>query len=172
MDRSVFEKYIEEMKAMKASAMPEPPETRPVQPRVITPPPNDEDMSGTGYLVVNVTSLRGLYPVAGAEVTVFTGDGEDRKIIAREVTDQSGKTPLMKLAAPAVEFSESPNPAERPFAYYNLSVAEDGFRESLSFNLALFDGVTAVQNVTLEPLSVEPEQNRPIVVDEFESYGL
>lgn len=172
MDKSVFEKYIAEMRAMKAVAMPEPKETPAPMPKAIIAEPNAKDMSGAGYLVVNVTSLRGLYPVAGAEVTVFTGENENRRILAKETTDQSGKTPLIKLSAPSAEFSESPNPAERPFAYYNLSVIEDGFRESLSFNLAVFDGVTSVQNVTLEPLSAEPEQNRPIVIDEFESYGL
>lgn len=172
MDRSVFEKYIEEMRAMKAAAKPAPSADTTPQTEVVSPAPNKEDMSGIGWLIVNVTSLRGLYPVKGAEVTVFTGSRDNRKIVARETTDQSGKTPIIRLETPSAEFSESPNPSERPFAYYNISTVEDGFKESLNFNLAVFDGVTSVQNVTLEPLSSEIEQNRPIVIDEFENYGL
>lgn len=173
MDKSVFEKYIEEMRRMQAKSAPiktaAPP---PTPPKPITHTENGNDMQGEGYLVVNVTSVRGLYPIEGADVTVFTGEADSPTVVATATTDQSGKTPPIPLPAPSVEFSESPDPSERPFAYYNIRTVEDGFRENLNFNLAIFDKVTSLQTITLEPMTTEIEQNRPIVIDEFENYGL
>lgn len=180
MDKSVFEKYIQEMRRMQSAAIPSPsvtpvteyiPATKPtVEPTI--PPENGQNMSGEGFLVVNVTSVRGLFPVEGAEVTVFTGSWESPTVIAQATTDQSGKTPPISLPAPAARFSEAPDPAERPYAYYNVHTVEDGFREYFNYNVAVFDGVTSLQNITLEPMTSEISQNRPIVIDEFENYSL
>lgn len=173
MDKSIFEKYIEEMRRMQKEATPiKTVSTPPAPKKPVTPTENGGDMQGEGYLVVNVTAVRGLYPVEGAEVTVFTGEADSPIIVATATTDQSGKTPPIPLPAPAEELSESPDPAERPFAYYNIRTVEDGFRENLNFNLAIFDKVTSLQTITLEPMTTEVEQNRPIIIDEFENYSL
>lgn len=172
MDKSVFESYIEEMRRMKAAATPSAEERVIKKQKPPTPQSNNPDMAGTGYLVVNVTSVRGLFPVEGAEVTVFTGEGENLKVLATAQTDRSGKTPAFPLPAPSAAFSESPDPAERPYAFYSIKTTEDGFREQINANISVFDGVTSLQAVTLEPLSLSPEQNGDIVIDEFESYGL
>ena len=47
MDKTLFEKYINEMRAMKASAMPEP--SRPV---AVVYHGNDKDMTGSGTLTI------------------------------------------------------------------------------------------------------------------------
>lgn len=170
MDKSMFDKYIKEMRAMKASAMPQPevPESTP-QVNLDT---NSENMSGMGRLLVNVTSLRGLYPVAGADVTVFTGDLADMNKIAQLTTDQSGKTREIELPAPSSDFTEQPDPSERPYALYNIRTVADGFVETINYNVAVFDAVTSLQNVSLFPVTSSPEGNRPIVIDEFENYEL
>ena len=66
MDKTLFEKYINEMRAMKASAIPEP-----KRPAAVVYRGNDKDMTGSGTLKIRVTSVRGLYPVANAKVTVL-----------------------------------------------------------------------------------------------------
>ena len=53
-----------------------------------------------GYLIVNVATARGAIPVGGAAVTVYDADSEGRPIVASVVTDSSGKTPKLALAAP------------------------------------------------------------------------
>lgn len=177
MDKSIFEKYIKEMKAMQAVAMPAPSTE---QPNLSSNPsmtpveshPNSGDMSGMGKLIVNVTSVRGLYPVEGAEVTVFTGDLENMEVIADVTTDRSGKTPEIELPAPSILFSETPEPSERPYAYYNIRTIADGFVETLNYNASVFDSVTSLLNVDLRPMTTGVDGNRPIVIDGFENYTL
>lgn len=175
MDKSIFEKYIQEMRAMQAVAMP-----APIAPPVPQAPPathvesepNSSDMSGMGKLIVNVTSVRGLYPVEGARVTVFTGETDNMNVIAEVTTDRSGKTPAIELPAPSIRFSESPDPSERPYAYYNIRTIADGFVENLNYNAAVFDSVTSLLNVDLQPLTTGVGGNRPIIIDGFDNYTL
>lgn len=167
MDKTLFEKYINEMRAMKASAMPEP-----ARPAAVFYYGNDEDMTGSGTLKVRATSVRGLYPVEGARVTVFTGNADNMTVVAEGNTDISGASPEFTLPAPAAILSESPDPKSRPYALYNLLTEADGFTKTYNYNVAVFDGVTSLQAVELIPLSAEPDKNRPIVIDEYEEYTL
>ena len=169
MDKSLIDKYIEELRTMhsmisskdKKAAEPVPLETE-----------NQEDMTGDGGLVVMVTAVRGLYPVASAKVTVFTGNVKNMNIIAEAYTNDSGKTPLIKLPSVASTESEAPSSNKRPFAYYNIKTTADGYIDTVNYNLAVFDGVTSVQNISLYPLASRPKDSGPIVIDEFENYEL
>ena len=167
MDKTLFEKYINEMRAMKASAMPEP--SRPV---AVVYHGNDKDMTGSGRLKVRAPSVRGLYPVQNARVTVFTGGAEDMTVIAEGKTDISGASPDFTLPAPSASLSENPAPSARPYALYNLLTEIDGFTKTYNYNIAVFDGVTSLQTVELIPESTDPDKNQPIVIDEYEEYNL
>lgn len=174
MDKSIFEKYIQEMRAMQAVATPaRVPETPPTPPAThVESQPNSTDMSGMGKLIVNVTSVRGLYPVEGARVTVFTGDADNMERVAEVTTDRSGKTPEIELPAPSIRFSESPDPSERPYAYYNIRTVADGFVDNINYNAAVFDSITSLLSVNLQPLTTGVGGNRPIVMDGFDNYTL
>lgn len=177
MDKSMFEKYIKEMKEMQAKSMPvsktEEVKTTAVQATpTINPTKNDENMTGSGSLIVTATAVRGLYPVANAKVIVFTGTADDMNIITETFTDISGKTPPITLPAPSSVYTDAPDPAERPYAYYNIKTSADGYIPTDNYNVAVFDKITSVQNVSLYPLVSTPDGNRPIIVDEFENYEL
>ena len=171
MDKSIFDKYIAEMKAMQALAMPNNEEmnTPALEPLGEI---NATDMSGSGSLVVIVTAVRGLYPVRGAKVTVFTGSGQDENKITEVFTNESGKTVPIPLPAPSSDFTEAPNPDERPFAYYNIRTEADGFIESINYNVAVFDKVTSLQTVSLYPVASAPNGTRPIIINEASNYEL
>lgn len=170
MDKSVFDKYIAEMKAMRSMAMPE----VQTQPMLIfeNSEENADGMSGSGSLIVIATAVRGLYPVSGARVTVFTGSGENEITVAEGYTNRSGKTVPIPLPAPSSEFAEAPNPEERPFAYYNVRTVADGFIETINYNVAIFDKTTSLQSVSLYPLASAPEGTRPIIINEASNYEL
>lgn len=172
MDKSLFDKYIKEMRTMKAAATLPTQNSLPTVTKVTDADENSEDMTGLGYLIVNVTSVRGLYPINGAKVTVFTGSEDNMTVIAEEVTDRSGKTPPIPLEAPSSVYTQTPDPTERPYSYYNIRTVEDGFKTNLNYNVAVFDKITSVQNINLEPMTSQIEQNRPIIIDEFENYTL
>lgn len=167
MDKSLFEKYINEMRAMKASAMPEP-----ARPMAAVYYENAKDMTGSGELKIRATSVRGLYPVEGAKVTVFTGNADNMTVVAEGNTDISGASPDFTLPAPAASLAESPDPVSRPYALYNILTEADGFTKTYNYNVAVFDGVTSLQTVELIPLATDPDKNQPIVIDEYEEYTL
>ena len=171
MDKSIFEKYIREMRAMQAAATPSTAENQTAVTEVESQT-NSDNMSGVGKLIVNVTSVRGLYPVEGARVTVFTGDADNMNVVAEVSTDRSGKTPEIELSAPSIRFSEAPEPGERPYAYYNIKTVADGFVDTFNYNAAVFDSVTSLLNVNLQPLTTGIDGNQPIIMDGFENYTL
>lgn len=149
MDNADFKKYIDEMKAMSRLAVPTVTEPQNV---TETPPPDvAPDMSGTGFLLVNVTSVRGLYPVENARVTIFKGDIMSAENLATSLTDESGKTELFSLAAPPIYLAQDSDNKIPPFSTYNILTEADGFLPTINYNAAVFDKVTSIQNVNLIP---------------------
>ncbi len=175
MDKSLFDKYLKEMKDMREIALKRNPnlaaeEVSVMSKEKVIMPDDVPDMSGEGKLVVNVTTVRGLYPVKNALVSVFKGTVDNMELIAKENTDESGKTPEINLPAPPAVLTESPENTVRPYAFYNILTEADGFISNINYNAAVFDGVTSLQNVDMIPLS--KENNRPIITDEFQEYTL
>ncbi len=164
MDKSQFEKYIEEMKMMsrKANAIP-------VQNTVSEP---DADMSGQGFLMVNVTSVRSIYPVKNALVTIFKGDVTNMEKLFEDYTDESGKTRLFLLPAPPISTAQSADSTEIPFATYNILTQAEGFTDTINYNAAIFDKVTSIQNVNLLPRTTANKGDDTIIINEYDSYEL
>ena len=171
MDKNLFDKYVKEMKEMRDLALKRNPSLSmaAVSENVVMPA-DTPDMSGEGRLIVNVTTIKGLYPVKNALVTVFKGGADNMEVIASLNTDESGKTPVFTLPAPPAVLTESPENTVRPYAFYNILTEADGFIDNINYNATIFDGITALQNVNMIPLS--KENNKPIVSDEYEEYTL
>lgn len=133
---------------------------------------NNNFEDGVGGLQVNVTTLRRLYPVSGANITVFTGTPESRTVIETDVSDSSGKSGVFTLATPAKVFSESAEPAERPYATYNVAVSADGYVERINMNVPVFSGVVSVQGVDLTPIAAAGSNTAPQIMDGAADYNL
>ena len=171
MDKNLFDKYVNEMKEMRKSALKRNPNLALSEKSVTVMSTADTpDMSGQGRLIVEVTAVGGLYPVKNALVTVFKGTADNMEKVASLNTDQSGKTPVFSLPAPPAVLTESPENTVRPYAFYNILTEADGFIDNINYNAAIFDGITALQKVNMVPLS--KENNQPIVSDEYEEYTL
>ena len=169
MDKSLFKKYIEEMKEMKARsrfandvfAVPVQAEREDAAELTQiddgltenTTEQSINQMEGKGYLLVDVTSVRELYPVPNAKITVFKGEEDNRTVFAEGVTDISGKAGPFELVAPSIKYFESPNSAVLPFAYYNILTSADGFIDTIHLGVQIFDKVTSIQKVNLLPAS-------------------
>ncbi len=180
MDKSLFEKYINEMKELqKRSALPVSyplpalaereeateleKEEEPLYTEKIT---ETDQMEGIGYLLVNVTSVNDLYPVPNAKVTVFTGDSKTKKIFAEGLTDISGKAGPFLLKAPGIEYSESPNNSSSAFANYNILTSAEGFTDTIHLGVQIFDKVTSIQKVNLLA-SLDNNENQTIIINEL-----
>ena len=112
-------------------------------------PPNT--VSPTGYLVVQVTSLKNIYPIQGATVTVY--DSNSNLPIISGTTDQSGKTAAFRLDTPPGELSLDPNNTLPTYTGYRVSIEADGYKTQTRENVAVFSGVTSLLSVNLTPLT-------------------
>ncbi len=131
------------------------------------PEDNPADMSGQGYLKVEVSTASRAVPVRDATVTITENVNGMSALIAMIVTDENGETPIIPLSAPARSFSEAPDPSERPYSEYNVGVYKQGFYTIPQLTVPIFDGVKSIQPISMIPLSefelegaVNPNENR------------
>ena len=162
MDKSIIEKYKNEMLNIRKRAMP-------------------ANGAQQGYYEEGkpdikedamVTYTDNIYPVKGAKVTVFTGSPENMEITDSDITDESGKTKTFGLAAPPRSLSQQSGTAALPYALYNIAVQADGFLDNIHLNIPVFRGVTSLQRSDLTPIKVAGGRTAPIIFNEFSSYEL
>ena len=114
-----------------------------------------QEMGGTGYLTVQVTTAAGAIPLEGAAVTVRDGNGGAVLYELRSGAD--GRTRRVALAAPARALSLSPSVA-RPYGLYSVSVYLPSYERAVYESVPVFDGITAIQQAVLIPT---PENGYP-----------
>lgn len=117
----------------------------------------------TGYLKVMVTLADKSMPIEGASVLVTEND--DGKQILRYFgfTNESGETPTIPLPAPPVENSEAPK-GKNVYAVYDIRTDAPGYRTVINRGVPIFEGITSIQNVQLNPLPgdmIEYVENEP-----------
>lgn len=164
MDKSMIEQYKTEMlKQYRLANTP-----APVEPVL----DNLETDDSSGKLVGIVTTLRTLYPVPRARVTVFRGDADNMEIISSGYTDQSGRTEEFVLETPNKAESQTPNGSAIPYAQYNMMVEAEGYISNIHLNVPVFSGVTSLQRSNMMLLETAGEDKSPQIFDEAEKYDL
>ena len=127
------------------------------------------DMTGTGYLVVQVTTAASAIPLEGAFVTVSRVSQDSADVIFELRTGRDGKTPRVPLPAPARAESQHPG-AFPPYATYSVEVSLNGYETVVYQPLPIFDGVTAIQQADLIPVPENEhtdalQRNRPKIYE-------
>ena len=119
---------------------------------------NFQDMppqSGTGYLVVHVTTARGAIPLEGAQVRIRNNLPQSTPargdVIATLISGRDGKTPVIPLNAPPKKSSQKPG-ITPPYSTYVAEITLEGFYEQSYTGIPIFDGITAIQPVEMIPL--------------------
>lgn len=176
MDKNLIERYKKEMLDMYKSARSIPTmateSAEQNSDSEITLPKANEQPYSSGKLIAIVTSLREIYPVANARVTVFTGNYNDMQIIDTAFTDESGRTRPFVLEAPNKQISlESGNNAT-PYATYNMEVKAEGYVDNVHINIPVFSGVTSLQRSNMMLLETAGADKSPQVFDESERFDL
>ena len=125
---------------------------------------NSQEMNtGYGYMIVSVSTARGAIPLENATVTVSNYDpkfeGGRGDIISVYATNRSGLTDRFALPAPPRELSMSPGNG-KSYLSYNLTVKKEGYGDQQYINVPVFEGITAVQNADLIPLSENGQTDR------------
>lgn len=170
MSEKTLQMYIDEAMQMYKRATAARPEYLPVS-AAAAPAPAVLQQE-TGNMLVNVTTVRSLYPIRNARVTVFRGTPENMTVVDEGVTDESGKTRLFVLSAPKKELSEQPETGELPYAQYNILTEADGYVKQYNLNIPVFAQVTSVQRVNLIPSSAAGDRLSPRIIDEAKPYEL
>ncbi|MBQ8431401.1 MAG: hypothetical protein IJX28_00805 [Clostridia bacterium] len=115
-------------------------------------------LTGTGYLIVHVTTARGAIPLEGALVTIRDYEADEENggtLVSSLVSGADGNTELLALKThPRSESLTSGNP--KPYSTYVAEVRLEGFSDQTFIGIPIFDGIVAIQPVDLIPL---PEQS-------------
>ena len=127
---------------------------------------------GEGKLVAIVTTLRSLYPVENARVTVFTGDISNMTPIDNDFTDESGKSKVFTLKTPSGELSLDSENKQIPYALYNMMVEADGYITNIHLNIPVFSSVTSLQRSNMILMETAGEDKGPQIFDEGQKYNL
>ena len=106
--------------------------------------------NGSGYLRVWVTTGGQSFPVVGADVEIWEPGGG---MLYRLKTGSGGLTQTVEVPAPAAAESLTPDGGTRPYAVYTIRVLADGYTPVRDRSVSVFDGITAVQHVILQPSS-------------------
>ena len=113
------------------------------------------NQSGTGFLVVQVTTANTAIPLANAAVTLRESEGG--RVLYELRSGNDGRTERVGLPAPPRSESMSPSTL-RPYAMYNIEVRLDNYENAFYQNVPIFDGITAIQQANLRPV---PENGYP-----------
>lgn len=125
----------------------------------------------SGYLIVRASTASGAIPVEGVTVIVQGRDDENSNVFLSLITDRDGLT--QKITLPTVSRDESLTPSAniKPYSLYNIEVYKDGYYPQHYSGVAIFEGITAVQNARIIPLSeFEPSSPHGRGEQVFDSY--
>lgn len=114
----------------------------------------NQNQTGTGFLVVQVTTANTAIPLEGAAVTVRDEAG---RVLYELRSGRDGRTERVSLQAPLRSVSMRPS-VRRPYAVYGIEVTQNGYGKAFFENVPVFDGITAVQQANLVPI---PENGYP-----------
>lgn len=177
MDKSLIEKYKAEMLDMYRSAQnantdQKSTDTVPVTAAEEQIAAENTLPDSTGKLIVIVTTVRSLYPLSNARVTVFTGDLDNMQVAAQGVTDESGRTETFVLKTPAKALSMSSGSVTKPYASYNIEIKAEGYVDSIYLNVPVFSGVTSIQRANMLSLETAGKDKGPLIFDETQQFSL
>ena len=100
-----------------------------------------------GTLQVTVMNADGSRPIENARVRIsFTGDPDSN--IEEVRTNSSGKTPVIELKTPPLEYSMAPV-EQQPYAEYTVQIDAEGFEPEIVAGTEVLPGVLAQQPVRM-----------------------
>lgn len=134
------------------------------------PLPNPDLTQGIGSFRADITSVLQASPIASATVRVyFSGDRETP--IAELTTDSIGRTPVIDLPAPNIQYSLEPS-VEQPYANYDVLVKVPGFESLEVNNIEVLPDTVSILSANLMPLeNAQGESAELFVIPPHTLYG-
>lgn len=111
-------------------------------------------LTGTGYLIVHVTTASGAIPLEGAQVGIREYSPQNDMggaFVASLVSGPDGNTELLSLPThPKSESLVAGNAI--PYSTYVAEVRLEGYSDQTFIGIPIFDGIVAIQPVNMIPL--------------------
>ena len=134
---------------------------------------DNNQKTGTGALIVKASTASGAIPLENVTVVIQGVDEDNSDILISLLTNRDGLTSKVELTAPPIELSNKPSPVSRPYSVYNIDVYKAGYYPQHYSGVPIFEGITAVQNASLVPISESDAQNpyyvKEQIFDEYEN---
>ena len=113
----------------------------------------DTNQVDTGKLQIQVNTSIQNRPINQATISIsYTGNPSET--LEQVTTDSNGRSPVLELPTPPLEYSMAPN-ENQPYSEYTIRVSAEGFAPVDIFGSELLPGETSVQPVQMIP--EEPE---------------
>lgn len=126
--------------------------------------------SSQGQLQINLTSGIDSYPISNATVNVsYTGVPDSQ--LEQLTTDSSGQTETINLDAPPLEYSLDETNETQPYSEYTLQINAPGYEPITIAGTEILSGVTAIQNVRLNPSDNSGDDEETFVIPAHTLYG-
>lgn len=110
-------------------------------------------MAEKGRLQIRTYASNMLIPVQNSSVTVTTGKGEKRKIIAFRMTDENGLTEILNIDTPPFTDSQTDNSTDdTPFAVVDVLVEKENYSITIIRDVQIFSNRLSEQNVEMIPM--------------------
>lgn len=123
-----------------------------------------------GQLNIQLTSSLNAFPIPDATVSIsYTGIPD--KTIEQLITDTSGRTETLSLAAPPLEYSLDENNYQQPYSEYTLDISAPGYQSIIISGAEILPTVTAMQNISLDPSDSSLLETDTYVIDAHTLYG-
>jgi len=104
--------------------------------------------SNSGSLQVQINDESIGMPIPNTKVLI---QDESNKIIEELITDESGQTPIINLAAPKIDYSLDQNNTEvRPYSVYNIQAIIKGYKTKIINGTQILSNTMAIQEINLE----------------------
>ena len=128
-----------------------------------------QDTPDQGQLQVTVQDGASNRPVENARVRIsYTGVPDN--IIEEVRTDSSGKTPLLDLAAPPLEYSMKPV-EQQPYSEYTVQISADGFEPKEVAGTEVLPHSISWQGASLRRQQGKGEDYQRIVIGPHTLFG-
>lgn len=123
-----------------------------------------------GKLQINVSSMGNSRPIENARISIsYTGIPESP--LEELITDSSGQTDTIELDTPPLEYSLNPTIESQPYSEYTLTITAPDFEPVSIAGTELLANVTAIQNVTMRPLTPADSTEEVFVIPAHTLYG-
>lgn len=124
----------------------------------------------TGKLQINTYNETVALPLSDIKIQISLASNPD-KIISETITNNSGKSDILELEAPPVEYSLIPNSSSRPYEEYNIKISQPGFENINIEHVQILPDSVAEQNIYLKKIQDNNQTNLNYFIPEHTLYG-